>query len=167
MVAVIFAGQMMENWLPVTVTVKLQAPVLDDVSVAVQLTVVVPTGNELPEGGLQVGVGVGAQFSLTVGKEYVTVAEHCPAGAGCVMLSGHVSTGACVSFTVMVKLHDEKLSAASLAQQVTVVTPLGNVEPVGGVQVLNVPAGEFALCGGAEQVSINAPGQLSVTVGGG
>src|SRR5439155_18044827 len=36
-----------------TVTVKLQVPVLPDVSVAVQLTVLVPTGKVAPEAGLQ------------------------------------------------------------------------------------------------------------------
>ena len=113
MIAVIFAGQVMVSWLPVSVTVKLQAPVLEDRSVAVQLTVVVPTGNELPEGGLQVGVGAAPQFSLTVGNEYVTLAEHCPVGAACVILGGQVSTGACVSFTVMVKLHVARFCAAS------------------------------------------------------
>ena len=78
----------------VTVTVKLQLPVLVAASVAEQLTVVVPTGNILPDGGLQAGVGVGEQFSLTVGNEYVTVAEHVPAGAACVTFGGQVRTGA-------------------------------------------------------------------------
>jgi hypothetical protein len=36
-----------------TVTVKLQVAVLPDVSVAVQVTVVTPTGKHPPEGGLQ------------------------------------------------------------------------------------------------------------------
>jgi hypothetical protein len=56
-------------WSLVTVTVKLQLPVLVAASVAEQLTVVVPTGNVLPDGGLHVGEGVGAQFSVTVGSE--------------------------------------------------------------------------------------------------
>ena len=64
-----FAGQVMESCGPVNVIVKLHAPTLDDISVAVQLTVVVPTGNILPEGGLQTGVGAAPQFSVTVGNE--------------------------------------------------------------------------------------------------
>ena len=64
------AGQVIESaWSLVTVTVKLQFPVLVAASVAEQLTVVVPTGNMFPDGGLHVGVGVGAQFSFTVGSE--------------------------------------------------------------------------------------------------
>ena len=158
-----FAGQVIENWLPVIETVKLQAPTLDDASVAVQLTVVVPNGKTLPEAGLQTGVGGETpQFSLTVGNEYVTVAEHCPTGAGCVILGGQVSTGACVSFTVMVKLQVAKFPAASSAQQVTVVVPLGNVEPLGGLQIL-VPDGEFVFKAGPPQEP--TPGQLSVGIG--
>ena len=49
-----------------TVTVKLQLAVLLDASVAVQVTVVVPTLNGEPDAGLQVNVTPG-QLSLTVG----------------------------------------------------------------------------------------------------
>ncbi len=57
-----------------TVTVKLQVDVLPEASVAVQVTVVVPLGKVVPEGGLQVTVAPG-QLSLTVGAN-VTTAEH-------------------------------------------------------------------------------------------
>jgi hypothetical protein len=56
-----------------TVTVKLQVAVLPDASVAVQVTVVVPTGNVEPEGGLQATV-TPEQLSDAVGAEKVTVA---------------------------------------------------------------------------------------------
>jgi hypothetical protein len=49
-----------------TVTVKLQLAVWLEVSVAVQVTVVVPFPNEEPEGGLQPTVTPG-QLSLAVG----------------------------------------------------------------------------------------------------
>ena len=49
-----------------TETVKLQAAVLFDVSVAVQVTVVVPTGKQNPDGGLHIVVTTG-QLSLAVG----------------------------------------------------------------------------------------------------
>jgi hypothetical protein len=52
--------------LSATVTVKLQFAVLPDGSVAVQLTVVGPSGKLLPEGGLQLGVTVPAHVSLPV-----------------------------------------------------------------------------------------------------
>ena len=48
-----------------TVTVKLHVPVLPEVSVAVQLTVVVPTGKLVPLTGLQAMVEPG-QLSVAV-----------------------------------------------------------------------------------------------------
>jgi hypothetical protein len=60
--------------LSTTVTVKLQEAVLPDVSVAVQVTVVVPFGKEDPDAGLQLVVTPG-QLSVAVG-ENVTKAEH-------------------------------------------------------------------------------------------
>ena len=48
-----------------------------------------------------------------------------------VTFAGHVIVGACVSFTVTVKLHVAVFEAASVAVQVTVVVPTGNVEPEG------------------------------------
>jgi hypothetical protein len=65
-------------------------------------------------------------LSLTVGAPQFTVAEHCPAAAGCVLFAGHVIDGACVSFTVTVKLHT-LIPAELVAVQSTVVTPTGNV----------------------------------------
>ena len=49
-----------------TVTVNEQVAVLLDVSVAVQVTVVVPTGNDAPEIGVHAAVTPG-QLSLDVG----------------------------------------------------------------------------------------------------
>ena len=56
-----------------TVTVKLQLAVLPDASVAVQVTVVVPTGRIEPLGGVHTEVTPG-QLSDTVGAGKVTVA---------------------------------------------------------------------------------------------
>jgi hypothetical protein len=78
------------------------------------------------------------------------------------MLSGQVSTGACVSFTVMVKLQNAGFPAVSVTQQLTVVTPLGKVEPLGGWQVGKLPDGELAFWAGPHA---SVPGQLSVIVG--
>jgi hypothetical protein len=49
-----------------TVTVKLQEPVLFELSVAVQVTVVVPLGKVEPERGLQTGVPTPGQLSVAV-----------------------------------------------------------------------------------------------------
>jgi hypothetical protein len=50
----------------VTVTVNEHWPVFCEVSVAVQVTVVVPTAKQVPEGGAQTTVAPG-QLSLAVG----------------------------------------------------------------------------------------------------
>jgi hypothetical protein len=79
-----------------------------------------------------------------------------------VTLAGQVSTGGWVSLMVMVKEQLPVLPLSSLAEQLTVVTPLGKVEPAGGVQVGvqdALPAGPLGLGSGGLH------GQLSVTVG--
>jgi hypothetical protein len=53
--------------LSVTVTVNIQLPVLFDVSVAVQVTVVTPLLKVEPVGGLQVTVRAPSQLSFAVG----------------------------------------------------------------------------------------------------
>jgi hypothetical protein len=52
-----------------TVTVKVHIEVFGGVaaSLTLQVTVVVPTGNEAPDAGLQTGVPTPGQLSLTVG----------------------------------------------------------------------------------------------------
>ena len=60
----IFAGQLIVQ--DTTVTVKEQLPVLEEVSVAVQLTVVVPTGKVEPDGGEQLTVAP-EQLSFAIG----------------------------------------------------------------------------------------------------
>ena len=128
------AGQVIDGgWVSLTVTVKLQVAVLPDVSVAVHVTVVVPTGKLAPLGGLQANVTPG-QLSFTTGLAKVTtllVAMGHEAGAVVLKLPGQVIVGACVSTTVTVNEH----MLPDWAVQVTVVTPLANVEPLGGLQV--------------------------------
>ena len=78
-----------------TETVKLHVAVLPEVSVAVQVTVVVPTGRADPEGGEQLVVTPG-QLSAAVG-EYVTIFEVAMGHATAVtvvMLAGQVIEGA-------------------------------------------------------------------------
>ena len=119
-----------------TVTVKVQVAVLPDVSVAVQVTVVVPTGRIEPLGGVHTEVTPG-QLSDTVGAGKVTVAlleigQVCAATA--VTFAGQVIVGGCVSLTVIVNEQLAVLPEASLTLHVTVVMPLGKVEPEGGLQ---------------------------------
>ena len=82
---------------PITVTVKVQLLWLPQSSVAVQVTVVTPTGNTLPEGGTQTTVGVESHVSLTVGANVAVFAQ-----APRVILFGHVIDGGVVSTTVIV-----------------------------------------------------------------
>jgi hypothetical protein len=57
----------------VTVTVKEAEPVFPCESVALHMTVVVPTGNLLPDEGLHVGVSGPSTMSFAVASPYVTV----------------------------------------------------------------------------------------------
>ena len=56
-----------------------------------------------------------------------------------VVSDGHVIAGACVSFTVTVKVHWAVLFDESVAVHVTVVTPFGKVEPAAGVHIAVAP----------------------------
>ena len=83
--------------------VKVQVAVLPEASVAVQVTVVTPTGKQLPEGGLHTTVTPG-QLSLAVVVKFTTVQGSPGVGGTAVMLHGQVMTGGCVSLTVMVNV---------------------------------------------------------------
>jgi hypothetical protein len=128
-----------------TVTVKLQLVLLPEVSVAVQVTVVVPIGKVEPEAGLQTKPTPG-QLSETTGAKVALA----PAGqvGSFTMLPGQVMAGGSVSLTVTVNWQLPVLPCASVAEHVTVVVPLANVEPDAG-----------------EQLTAPTPGQLSVAVG--
>jgi hypothetical protein len=118
-------------------TEKLQVALLPEVSVAVQVTVVVPTGTGEPEGGTQATVTPG-QLSVATGggKETAVAAAGGQAGAAtAVTEAGQVMTGGCVSLTVTLKVHDTGLPFSSSAVQVTLVVPTGKNEPGAGVQV--------------------------------
>jgi hypothetical protein len=143
------AGQLIVGFsssLTVTVNEQVVAEVLPLVSVAEQVTVVVPLGNVEPDAGLQLAVASG-QLSLAV-AEKLTTAEHWPGSFALVMLAGQLIVGFSLSLTVTVNEQLPVLFEASVAEHVTVVVPLANVEPDAG-----------------EQVTAPTPGQLSVAVG--
>ena len=141
------AGQVIVGaWVSLTVTVKVQLPVRLAASVAVQVTVVTPLAKVEPEAGEQLTVAP-EQLSLAVGVVYVTVAEHWPEAVFVVMFAGHVTVGAWLSTTVTVNVQLPVRFDASVAVQVTVVTPLAKLLPEAG-----------------EQETV-APEQLSVAVG--
>ncbi len=131
-----------------TVTVNEQLPEFPDVSLAEQVTVVTPIGKLVPEAGEQVTVRAPSQTSLAV-AENVAVAEPEPTGLSVRLIGpGQVTTGAWLSATVTVKLHELLLPDVSEAEQVTVVTPLAKAVPEAG-----------------EQVTVRAPSQASLAVG--
>ena len=149
MFAFILAGQVIEGGcVSLTVTVKLQVAVLPDASVAVAVTVVVPFGKFVPEGGLVTTLTPG-QLSDAVTLK-VTTLEHCPVAVVVTILAGQATVGACVSLIVTVNEQLAELPLASVTEQLTVVVPFGNVEPDDGLHT-----GE------------PTPGQLSLTVGAG
>lgn len=96
-------------------------------SVAVHVTVVVPTRKSEPDAGLQLTVGAGSTRSVAVAV-YVTFTP--PArDAFTVIPDGTLSDGGVVSCTSTSKLAVLVLPALSVAEQLTVVCPSRNVEP--------------------------------------
>src|SRR5256712_7519389 len=83
----------------VTVTLNVPLAVFPEVSVAVQLTVVVPWAKALPEAGVQTADAI-PTLSVAVGAK-VTTAVDDPGGALTVMSAGIVSAGGSLSRTVM------------------------------------------------------------------
>ena len=112
-----------------------------------QVTVVIPTGKHVPEAGVQVTVAPG-QLSEAGGVAYVTT-PHVSLAPGVVevMLAGQVTVGFCVSLTVTVNVQLALLLLASITVHITVVTPLGKVDPDEG-----------------EHTGVPTPEQLSVAV---
>jgi hypothetical protein len=93
---VIFAGQVIVgDWLSTTVTVKEQADEFPAPSVAVLLTVVVPTLNELPEAGEETTVA--PVQSSVAGTEKETLAAQVFGALLTVILEGQVITGGVTS----------------------------------------------------------------------
>ena len=114
-----------------TETSKLQVAVLPEASVAVQVTVVVPTLKQDPDAGVHKVVTPG-QLSLAVGGGKVTTTHGSLTVAVVVVTSvGQVIDGAWVSLTVTV---NEQLGPAVVVQ-VTVVMPTGKDEVDAGEQV--------------------------------
>jgi hypothetical protein len=120
---------MVGAWVSLTVTVNEHEPLLPLASVTLHITVVMPFGNAEPDAGLHVTAPTPSQLSLPVGVVYVTTAEQRFESVLCVIGDGQVTDGASVSLTVTVNVQVAVLPAASVAVQVTVVMPFGNIEP--------------------------------------
>ena len=101
-------------------------------SVAVLVTVVVPTGNVLPLTVLLFRF-VTPQLSVALTKNVTLLRLHWPGSAVSTRLLEQLITEPCVSVTATVKLQLLVLPLASVAVLVTVVVPSGNVLPLGGL----------------------------------
>ena len=112
-----------------TVTPNEHVPVFPTASVAVHVTVVVPTGKVEPLAGTQ-AIEAPGQLS-DADDANVTAAEHWPAAFGTVIGTGQFATGACVSLTVTVNEHVGPL----VVEQLTVVVPTAKNDPEAGVHV--------------------------------
>jgi hypothetical protein len=106
--------------------------VLFAASLAVYVTVVVPSGNVAPEEKLDV------RFTqlVTVGAVQVTTFEHSDASNETLIVEGQPEiTGAVMSVTTTLNEHVDILFAASVAVYVTIVVPRGNAEPEAKLEV--------------------------------
>jgi len=112
-------------------TVNVQVLVFPLASVAVLVTVVVPTWNVLPLAGTLTRF-VTRQLSVALTTNVTLLRLHWPASAVNTRFVEHVITGFCVSSTVTVKLHVLVLPLESVAVLVTVVVPTWNVLPLAG-----------------------------------
>jgi len=138
-----FAGQVIVGGcVSFTVTVNVQVAVLPTASVAVDVTVVVPTGKKLPDAGVLTTVTPG-QLSLAVTLK-VTTAPHWFGLFETVILAGQVMDGGCVSFIVMVNVQVAVFPTASVAVEVTVVVPTGKKLPDAGT-LTTVTPGQLSL----------------------
>jgi hypothetical protein len=154
----------------VIVTVNVFVLVFPRLSEAVQVTVVTPTGNFVPEAGSQ---SAGSEPSTASVAETVNVSV-LPNGSVVVsaMLAGTVTTGPVVSTTVTWNAAVEVFPAASLAVQLTVVVPSGNVEPDAGVQAklvtptLSVAEAEYETAAPAALVASAVMSDGTVITGG-
>ena len=147
----VFGGQLMVGGCVsrATVTVNVQVVRLAQLSVAVQVTVVVPSGNALPDGGEQVTATLVSALSGATGgghdtTEVVAAVPH----SQTTRLVGHWITGGIVSrATVAVKVQTADSRQELVARHVTVVLPSGNSAPEGGEQVTMAFVGQPAIAG--------------------
>src|SRR5262245_60292330 len=89
--------------LALTVTLNEQVLELPTKSVVLQVTAVTPTGNNEPDGGVQIERNWDVQLSVIACTEKFTARLVCPAGAFVTMFAGQVMVGISVSLTVTVK----------------------------------------------------------------
>jgi hypothetical protein len=135
--------------LSTTVMVNEQDVTLLEASVAVNVSVVTPTGKVAPLAKPAVCAVKTAQLSVPTGGVKVTAAPQRPLVAFTVMLAGQAITGNSMSFTVTVKEQEVTLLDASVAVYVCVVTPTGKVAPLAKPAVCVVTTAQLSVPTGA------------------
>lgn len=130
-----------------TVTVNVQVVRLVQLSAAMQVTVLVPRGNTLPEAGEQTTNTLVSALSVATGGGHETTALDAAVPHNQTMrFDGHWITGGIVSrATVTVKVQTADSRQELVARQVTVVVPTGNSAPDGGKQVTTAFVGQPAV----------------------
>jgi hypothetical protein len=129
----------------ITETWNWHCATLPDASCAAHVTIVTPRLKTLPLAGEHATVAP-EQLSLTMAAKVTTLPQF-PGLAATLIEAGQATTGDSVSTTVTVNAQWLVLPTASVATQLTVVTPRPKSRPGGG------------------RHSTPAPGQLSVTTG--
>src|SRR5256712_11577869 len=125
-------------------------------SLALHVTVVGPDGNIDPLAGVHV-VATAPSSASVADAVKVKTAPVAPV-ASIVAFAGTVTTGPVVSFTVTVNDAALWFPCASVALQVTVVAPNGNVDPLAGAQLVATGPSSASV---AEAVKVNtAPAAL-------
>src|SRR5947207_3084887 len=119
----------------------------------------------LPEAGLQVVATLPSTMSLAV-AEKLTAAPDGPV-ASAVMSEGTVTIGAVVSTTVTWKLALPVLPCESVAEQVTSVSPSGNVLPEAGEQAVATVPSTISVADAVKVATAPAALVASTTIGGG
>jgi hypothetical protein len=116
----------------VTVTVKVADELMPSLFVAVHVTVVVATANVDPDAGRHDTGSVPSLKSDAVGSVNVTTAPELLVAA-VVISAGTPEIVGAVSITVTMNDPDAVPPSESIAVQLTVVTPIGNVDADAGV----------------------------------
>src|SRR5713101_7051483 len=147
------AGQVMEGgWLSVTITSCGQVAVLPCESVAVQITVLVPTGKIA---GALLDTVTTPQLSEKVGVPSVTlVAPQRPGEATTVTSAGQVIEGGWLSVTITSCGQVAVLPCESVAVQITVFVPTGNIA---GALLFTVTVPQLSETVGVLSVTLVAP----------
>jgi hypothetical protein len=138
--------------LSVTVTAKEHEDVLPDASVAVKTLFVTPTGKVEP---LAKPVKLLVNIQLSVADTVkLTFAPQTPKSVFILRGVGHVITGFSLSIIVTVEEQDAVLPAASVALNVIVDIPTGNVAPLAKPEGCVMVAEQLSVADGEPKVTI-------------